>query len=63
MAAAKPAQKADPRRLATFVHVGDQVFGPGDEVPADVAAAITNPAAWDVSDPTAVEAPASAGAA
>lgn len=62
MATTKPAQKADPRRLATFVHVGDQVFGPDDEVPADVAALITNPAAWAPS-PTAVEAPAPAGEA
>jgi hypothetical protein len=43
-AAKKPAPAA--QRLVTFVHVGDQVFGPGDEVPTDVAALITNPAAW-----------------
>ncbi len=58
MAAAKktPAAAAsmDPRRLATFVHVGDSVYGPDDEVPADVAALITNPAAWAPA-PDAVE--------
>lgn len=48
MPAAKkaPAAAADPRRLTTFVHVGDSVYGPDDEVPAEVAAFITNPAAW-----------------
>jgi hypothetical protein len=43
-AAKKPAPEA--RRLVTFVHVGDSVYGPGDEVPAEVEALITNPAAW-----------------
>ena len=32
--------------LAGYVHVGGQVYGPEDRVPADVANAITNPKAW-----------------
>lgn len=34
------------RKLATYVHVDGQVFGPDDNVPADVAEKITNPKAW-----------------
>lgn len=34
------------RKLATYVHVDGQAYGPDDDVPADVAAKITNPAAW-----------------
>jgi hypothetical protein len=34
-------------RLRTHVHVDGQVWGPGDEPPADVAARITNPKAWE----------------
>lgn len=39
-------------KLAGFVHVhgpnGSRVFGPDDEVPADVAKLVTNPKAWAV---------------
>lgn len=34
------------RKLVTYVHVNGVVYGPGDDVPADVAAQITNPSAW-----------------
>ncbi|HEY9415448.1 MAG TPA: hypothetical protein VIQ30_11865 [Pseudonocardia sp.] len=39
------------RKLAGYVHVHDSegvshVFGPDDEVPAELAKLITNPAAW-----------------
>lgn len=44
------------RRLVAMVFVGDTAYGPGSDVPADVAAQITNPAAWD-SDESAQEAP------
>ncbi len=33
-------------KLATFVHVNGSVYGPDDDVPADVAALISNPKAW-----------------
>lgn len=55
--AAKKATPVAERRLATFVHVGNSVYGPDDEIPAEVATLITNPAAWadtpgaDESDP------------
>ncbi|MFE7799013.1 hypothetical protein [Nocardia sp. NPDC057440] len=44
------------RRLATYVHVHDgegnpRVFGPDDEVPAEVAKLITNPSAWQSDEP------------
>ena len=39
-------------RLRTFVHVGGRAYGPGVDVPADVAAKITNPKAWDGDPPT-----------
>ncbi|MFI6368703.1 hypothetical protein ACIBG0_38980 [Nocardia sp. NPDC050630] len=40
------------RKLIAHVHVYDDegnshVFGPGDDVPADVAKRITNPDAWE----------------
>lgn len=43
------------RKLAGYVHVHDElgnsrVYGPGDDVPADVAKRITNPAAWESDD-------------
>lgn len=34
------------RKLATYVHVNGTVYGPDDDVPADVAKEITNPKAW-----------------
>lgn len=34
------------RKLAGFVHVNGTVYGPDDEVPADVSEQITNPKAW-----------------
>lgn len=36
-------------KLAGFVHVNGQVYGPDDEVPAEVAKQITNPKAWATS--------------
>lgn len=52
--AAAPAPEAKPktepkttgRRLATRVHVGDEVYEAGDTPPAEVAEKITNPRAW-----------------
>lgn len=40
------------RKLIATVHVEDEngeyhVFGPGDNVPADLAKRITNPAVWE----------------
>lgn len=35
------------RKLRAFVHVAGVVYGPGDVPPADVAARITNPGAWE----------------
>ncbi len=34
-------------KLASYVHIGGQVYGPDSKVPADVAAQITNPKAWE----------------
>jgi hypothetical protein len=34
------------KKLVTYVHVDGQVYGPNDDVPADVAKQITNPKAW-----------------
>lgn len=34
------------KKLATFVHVDGQAYGPDDKVPADVAKRIVNPKAW-----------------
>lgn len=49
MAAAKKAaaKKSTGKNLVTNVHVDGEVYGPGDDVPADVAKRITNPKAWD----------------
>lgn len=49
MAAAKKQGKA----LVAFVHIGGEVYGPGSEVPVDVAKRITNPAAWGGSSDSA----------
>lgn len=38
--------KGKGKRLASFVHVGGKVYGPNDDVPADVAKQITNEKAW-----------------
>ena len=48
MAAAKSdtGKSSKKRQLATTVHVNGQVYGPGDDVPADVAEQITNEKAW-----------------
>lgn len=46
------------RRLRTHVHVRGEVYGPGSDVPAEVAALITNPDVWDDAAP---EDPAPAG--
>lgn len=40
------------RKLAATVFVGDRAYGPGTDVPDDVAAQITNPAAWADDEPT-----------
>lgn len=37
---------AEKRRLATYVRVAGRRWGPEHEVPADIAAKITNPKAW-----------------
>lgn len=34
------------KRLAGYVHVGGQVYGPASDVPPEVAKQITNPKAW-----------------
>lgn len=33
-------------RLVTYVHVDGRVYGPGVDVPADVAKRISNPDVW-----------------
>ena len=38
------------RKLVAYVHVNGSVYGPGDKVPADVAALIVNPKAWEGGD-------------
>ncbi len=38
------------RKLVAYVHVDGKVYGPGDDVPAKVAEAITNPKAWADAD-------------
>jgi hypothetical protein len=43
------------RRLVATVFVGDVAYGPGSDVSDDVAAQITNPAAWE--DDEAVQEP------
>lgn len=35
------------RKLRTYVHVDGQVYGPDDDVPAEVAKRIENPKAWE----------------
>lgn len=40
-------------RLRTYVTVRGVTYGPDSEVPADVAARITNPKAWDGPAPAA----------
>lgn len=49
MAAAKKKAESG-KRLATYVHVDGAVYGPDDEVPAEVAEQITNPKAWASED-------------
>ena len=39
-----------PRRLASYVEVGGNWYGPEDDVPDDVAAKIGNPKAWAADD-------------
>lgn len=34
------------KKLATYVHVDGQEYGPDSDVPADVAKKITNPDVW-----------------
>lgn len=34
------------KRLASFVYVDGKAYGPDDDIPAEVAKAITNPKAW-----------------
>lgn len=42
------------RKLNTYVHVGENRYGPGDDVPDEVAEQITNPYVWvDDDQPTA----------
>lgn len=38
------------RRLIAYVHVDGKAYAPGDDVPKEVAAKITNPAAWEGED-------------
>jgi hypothetical protein len=42
------------KKLAAYVHVGGEVYKPGDTPPKDVAEEITNPLAWgkDADDDT-----------
>jgi hypothetical protein len=35
------------RKLRTYVHVDGTAYGPGDDLPDEVAERITNPKAWD----------------
>ena len=44
MAAAKK------KGLAAHVYINGEHYGPGDDVPAEVAKQITNPKAWGESD-------------
>jgi hypothetical protein len=48
------------RRLTTFVHVGGNVYGPDDDVPADVAARIGDHA-WESDDDQDGDEPAAVG--
>jgi hypothetical protein len=45
-------------KLNTTVHVDGVAYGPGKDIPAEVAAQITNPDVWDGDPPTPVETPA-----
>lgn len=38
------------KRLATYVAVNGEWYGPDDDVPAEVAKQITNPKAWESED-------------
>ncbi len=38
------------KKLTTYVHVNGSVYGPDDDVPADVAKQIENPKAWAKDD-------------
>lgn len=38
------------KKLAAYVHVEGQAYGPEDDVPADVAKKIGNPKAWESQD-------------
>lgn len=44
------------KRLTSFVHVAGRVYGPDDDVPADVAKLITNPKAWGEAAADTIEA-------
>ena len=47
------------RTLAAYVYVEGQVYGPGSDVPAEIAEKITNPKAWgETPAPEAHKAPA-----
>jgi hypothetical protein len=46
------------RKLAGFVHVNGTVYGPDDEVPAEVSEQITNPKAWAEPAPKVASKPA-----
>lgn len=49
------------KQLRTRVHVDGTVYGPGDVVPPEVAAKITNPDAWEPeTEPARTAAPAQA---
>lgn len=39
------------KKLATYVSVDGQWYGPNDDVPADVAKQITNESAWAADEP------------
>lgn len=54
MAAAQKA-KDKGRKLASHVHIDGQVYGPGSDVPAEVAERITNPKAWLESEAVAAD--------
>lgn len=44
------------RRLTTHVHLDGNVWGPGVDIPADVADRITNPDVWDTPAQAGVDA-------
>lgn len=45
------------KQLASFVYVNGDLYGPDDDVPAEVAEQITNPKAWG-EEPEKASAPA-----